>query len=62
MKRFFNYIKGVREEFDKIVFPSRKEVTTHSTMVVISILVAVIGISIIDAGLALAVKLALVAK
>ena len=62
MKRLANYIKGVREEFGKIVFPSRQQVTTHTTMVVVSILVAVVAIGIVDAGLAAIVKLGLVTK
>lgn len=60
MKKLANYLKGVREEFAKIVFPGRKDVIAHTTMVVVSIIVAVAVIGVIDLGLAQIVKLVFV--
>ena len=50
------YLKGVKEEFAKVAFPSRKEVVAHTAMVIVSILVAVVVIGAIDTGLAQVVK------
>lgn len=62
MKRLLKYFKGVREEFGKIVFPPRKQVASHTAMVVISIVVAVAIIGVMDFGLSQIVKLVLVEK
>jgi preprotein translocase subunit SecE len=33
--RFINYINGSRQELKKVVWPSRKEITQHTVMVVV---------------------------
>jgi len=46
-----NYFTSAFEELKKVVWPSRKEVTSHTIIVVISIAVGMMIISLIDLGL-----------
>ncbi|MFA6492974.1 MAG: preprotein translocase subunit SecE [Patescibacteria group bacterium] len=46
-----NYFVSAYEELKKVVWPSRKEVTSHTIIVVLSILISMGIIAILDFGL-----------
>lgn len=43
-----NYLIGVWEEMKKVIWPSRKEVVNHTTIVIISVIIAAIVFGFID--------------
>lgn len=46
-----NYFIGSYEEMRKVVWPNQKEVTSHSVIVILSILISMAIIAAIDYGL-----------
>ena len=59
LSRFVNYIKGSKQELKKVVWPSKKE-TTHHTMLVIGISLSVAAfLGIVDYILTILVNIIL---
>ena len=56
MKKLFKYINESRKELKKVVWPSKKEVTRHTILVIIISLVVAIFIGLSDYILNLAVS------
>ncbi len=50
-QKIINFFIGSYEELKKVVWPSRKEVTNHTLIVIISIIVGMAIIALVDAGL-----------
>ncbi|MGA2667244.1 MAG: preprotein translocase subunit SecE [Patescibacteria group bacterium] len=50
-EKITNYFTSSYEEMKKVVWPNRKEVTSHSIIVVVSILVSMGIVAAIDYGL-----------
>ena len=46
-----NFFSGSYEEFRKVVWPSRKEVISHTVIVIVSIFVSMAIVAAIDFGL-----------
>jgi len=46
-----NFFTGAYDELKKVVWPSRKEVTSHTIIVIVSIAVSMAIIALIDYGL-----------
>lgn len=59
IKKFFI---GSYEEFKKVIWPSRKEVISHTVIVLLSIIVSMSLIALIDYGLFSLVQSVLVGK
>lgn len=51
IQRIINYFTSSYEEMRKVVWPNRKEVTNHSIIVILSILISMGIIAAIDFGL-----------
>lgn len=49
--RIINYFTSAYEELRKVVWPNRQEVTSHTIIVVLSILIAMGIIALLDFGL-----------
>lgn len=54
-----NFLKEVRIELKKVVFPSRDEVTGSTRVVIITVFVVSIFLGLVDLGLTRLVRLAL---
>ena len=54
-----NFFLGSFEELKKVTWPSRKEVTSHTIIVIVSIIVSMLVISAIDYGLFYIVQMGL---
>lgn len=50
-QNIINFFIGSYEELKKVVWPTRKEVTNHTVIVIVSIIVGMALIALIDAGL-----------
>ncbi|MDR0640330.1 MAG: preprotein translocase subunit SecE [Holosporales bacterium] len=48
VSRFFTFVKDVRQEIDKVMWPSRQEVTLTSIVVVVMAIVAALFFSLVD--------------
>lgn len=46
-----NFFAGSYEEFRKVIWPSKKEVISHTLIVIISIAVSMLIIALVDLGL-----------
>jgi preprotein translocase subunit SecE len=46
-----NYFLSAYEELKKVVWPSRKEVTSHTIIIILSVAISMALIAIIDIGL-----------
>ena len=57
-----NFFIGSYEEFKKVIWPSRKVVISHSTIVVITIIISTGIIAAIDYGLFALVQMLVVGK
>lgn len=51
IQRIINYFTSSYEEMRKVVWPNRREVTSHSIIVILSILISMGIIAAIDFGL-----------
>ena len=51
IQRIINYFTSSYEEMRKVVWPNRREVTNHSIIVILSILISMGIIAAIDYGL-----------
>jgi len=51
MNKLFNYIKNSRRELKKVVWPTRKQATNHTLLVIAFSLVVAIFLGLIDYGL-----------
>lgn len=49
-QRIVNYFQGVRSELIKVTWPTRKELFSHSMIVIVTILIAMLVIGLIDFG------------
>ena len=52
-----NFFTGSYEELKKVIWPSRKEVTSHTIIVIVSIAVSMLIVAAIDYGLFYLVQL-----
>jgi preprotein translocase subunit SecE len=48
ISRFFTFVRDVRQEIDKVTWPSRKEVTITSIVVVVMAIIAALFFSVVD--------------
>lgn len=51
IQKIKNFFTGSFEEFKKVVWPSRKEVISHTVIVIVSIAVSMLIVMLIDLGL-----------
>lgn len=51
IQKIKNFFTGSYEEFKKVVWPSRKEVISHTVIVIVSIAVSMLIVMAIDLGL-----------
>lgn len=51
IQKIKNFFTGSYEEFKKVVWPSRKEVISHTVIVIVSIAVSMLIVMVIDLGL-----------
>jgi len=51
IQKITNYFIGSYEEMKKVIWPNRQEVTSHSLIVVLSIIISMAIIAAIDYGL-----------
>ena len=51
IQRIINYFTSSYEEMRKVVWPNRKEVTSHSLIVILSIIISMGIIAALDYGL-----------
>ncbi|MEK7143097.1 MAG: preprotein translocase subunit SecE [Patescibacteria group bacterium] len=49
--KIINYFTSSYQEMRKVIWPNRQEVTSHSTIVVVSIALSMIIIALLDYGL-----------
>jgi preprotein translocase subunit SecE len=52
----FAYLRGVRQEFRKVVWPTREELTTDTIVVIVCVLFFAVGFWLIDTGFLAALK------
>ncbi len=50
------YLRGVRQEFRKVVWPTREELTTDTIVVIICVLFFAVGFWLVDTGFLAALK------
>jgi preprotein translocase subunit SecE len=50
------YLRGVKQEFSKVVWPTREELTTDTIVVIICVLFFAVGFWLIDTGFLAALK------
>jgi preprotein translocase subunit SecE len=50
------YLKGVRQEFSKVVWPTREELTTNTIVVIVTVVVFSLAFWLIDTGFLAALK------
>ncbi|HLB95810.1 MAG TPA: preprotein translocase subunit SecE [Patescibacteria group bacterium] len=51
IKKAINYFSGSYEELKKVVWPNRKEIQSHTIIVILSILISMGIIALLDLGL-----------
>ena len=49
-ERIKRFLKEVRAELRKVVWPNRKELTTYTIVVIISVVIVAVFISLVDLG------------
>lgn len=55
-QRFFSYIRGVRQEFSKVVWPTREELSTDTIVVFATVIFFALAFWLIDTGFLAALK------
>ena len=55
-QRFFAYVRGVRQEFSKVVWPTREELTTDTIVVFATVIFFALAFWLIDTGFLAALK------
>ena len=50
IERISRFLKEVRAELRKVVWPSRKELTTYTVVVIVTVAVVSVFISLVDIG------------
>lgn len=55
-QRLFSYIRGVRQEFGKVVWPTREELTTDTIVVFATVIFFALAFWLIDTGFLAALK------
>ena len=55
-QRLFSYIKGVRQELSKVVWPTREELTTDTIVVFATVIFFAVAFWLIDTGFLAALK------
>jgi preprotein translocase subunit SecE len=50
------YLKGVRQEFSKVVWPTREELSTDTVVVIACVVVFAVGFWLVDTGFLAALK------
>ena len=55
-KGLFAFLRGVRQELKKVVWPTREELTTDTIVVIICVVVFAVGFWLIDTGFLAALK------
>ncbi len=50
LERISRFLKEVRAELRKVVWPNRKELTTYTIVVIVSVAVVAVFISLVDLG------------
>lgn len=53
---FLNYLRGVKQEFKKVVWPTREELTTDTAVVVLCVIFFSLVFWLIDTGFLAALK------
>ena len=55
-KGFFSFLRGVRQELKKVVWPTREELTTDTIVVVVCVVFFAVAFWLIDTGFLAALK------
>ena len=55
-KSFFSFLRGVRQELKKVVWPTREELTTDTIVVVVCVVFFAVAFWLIDTGFLAALK------
>ncbi len=55
-QRLVSYVKGVRQEFSKVVWPTREELTTDTVVVFATVIFFAVAFWLIDTGFLAALK------
>ena len=55
-KGFFSFLRGVRQELKKVVWPTREELTTHTIVVIVCVVFFTVAFWLIDTGFLAALK------
>ena len=55
-KGFFAFLRGVRQELKKVVWPTREELTTDTIVVVVCVVFFAVAFWLIDTGFLAALK------
>ena len=55
-KGLFAFLRGVRQELKKVVWPTREELTTDTIVVIVCVVVFAVGFWLIDTGFLAALK------
>ena len=55
-KGFFSFLRGVRQELKKVVWPTREELTTDTIVVIVCVVFFAVAFWLIDTGFLAALK------